>query len=95
MDRISVASASLSSLGYASFPYAVLSNAKLSAGAKLVFGLMLNKAWEGNSLSHATLSRELAIPAGTIRRHVNELVAARLLRVSRRPGRSNLYTIVV
>lgn len=80
--------------GFATFPYAILSHRELTSGAKLVYGVLLNRSWQGSHLSQNALANELAISKSAVRRHVGELVANKLVRVEHRAGLSNGYILI-
>lgn len=86
----------ISRKGYTLVPNFLLNSAAISAGAKLVYVMLLKYAWEKDNCFPG--QKQLAEDLGNSERYVHgcikELETARLISVKRRgQGRSNLYTL--
>lgn len=78
---------------FARVPLAILRNPDLSAGAKVIYALLVWYLHKGARYpGHAAASAEFAIPQSTLRRHLRELQAADLVQTKRHGrGRPNTY----
>jgi hypothetical protein len=79
---------------YTQVSTAILRDRGLSAGARLLYALLLSYAWQEGICfpDEATLSADMAMGVRQVRRYRDELLVAGLLVVRRRgQGKSNLY----
>ena len=77
-------------------PNFILKDAGVSAGAKLVYTLLLSYAWHNDSCfpGQERLSQECGISQGRVSQHMGELVSKGYLEIERRgQGKTNIYTL--
>lgn len=82
--------------GFTQIPNAVLKNARLSFGAKTIYGLLLSYAWHNNQVfpGQETLARDAGTTRKTVNKYVRELATAGLISVKRRGlGKTAIYTL--
>jgi DNA-binding MarR family transcriptional regulator len=86
----------LSMSGFTQVPNAVLRSGDISAGAKLVYALLLSYAWHNDFCfpGQDRLAEDIGIARGTVNRHVKELSDKGFLKIKRLgQGRANLYEL--
>lgn len=86
----------LSMSGFTQVPNAVLKSPELSAGAKLVYALLLSYAWHDDFCfpGQDRLAEDIGIARGTVNRHVQELSDKGFVVIKRLgQGRANLYEL--
>lgn len=86
----------LSLCGFTQVPNAVLKSSDISAGAKLVYALLLSYAWHNDYCfpGQDTLAQDIGIARGTVNRHVKELSEKGFIKIARKgQGRANLYEL--
>lgn len=82
--------------GFTQVPNAVLRATNLSLGAKVLYGILLDHAWQGSECfpGYALLCERMASSPKLVGKCMNELVSSRLIRSFRRgQGKTNLYVI--
>jgi hypothetical protein len=83
--------------GYAQVPNAVLLDSTLTAGARLLYALLVHYAWQDGECfpGQERLARDLGVSDRTVRSYMDELVRRGLVAKQRRGrGATNLYALV-
>lgn len=86
----------LTSGGYTVVPNFLLDNSKVSAGAKLVYVMLLKYAWNNNSCfpGQARLAQDLGVGRTYTNACIQELKEAGLISITRRGlTKTNIYTL--
>jgi DNA-binding MarR family transcriptional regulator len=86
----------LSLSGFTQVPNAVLKSQEISAGAKLVYALLLSYAWHNDFCfpGQERLAQDIGIARQTVNVHVRELERKGFIKVKRvGQGRANLYEV--
>jgi len=84
--------------GFTMVPNFVLTNEKLSVGAKLAYAMLLKYAWYDNAVfpGQQTLATDMGAGERSVRTYLKELEEAKLLDVTQRGlGKTNLYRLHV
>lgn len=84
---------SLSLSGFTQVPNAILKSGEISAGAKLVYALLLSYAWHNDYCfpGQDRLADDIGIARGTVNRHIKELSEKGFVKITRKgQGRANL-----
>ena len=82
--------------GFTLVPNMMLNSAKLSAGAKLTYVMLLKYAWENNRCfpGQKTLARDMGVSERHAHSSIKELEKIKYISVQRRgQGKSNIYTL--
>ena len=82
--------------GFAAFPYVVLRDTKLSAGARLTYAILLMYGWQEGSAfpSQVTMAKDLACSVRQLRRYLLELKGRGYIEITRKDKRfGNTYII--
>lgn len=84
--------------GFTAMPNCVMTDASLSPGARLTYGLILMHAWRDKARpfpGQARLARLVGVKIDTLRGYLRELRDRRLIAWERRGlGRTNLYQVL-
>lgn len=84
----------VSSGGFTQLPNYILRKKDLSAGAKIIYALLLSYAWQKDNtfIGQQTFMNDLGISKPTIIKLLKELVKTKFLKIKRRgQGKTNLY----
>lgn len=87
----------VSQAGFTLIPNAVLLDARLSIGARLLYGVLKSYAWQSDEVwpGQERVAAELGISVRSFREYGRELVAAGLVRTWRRGrGMTNIYVLL-
>ena len=82
--------------GFTQVPNFVLTNAKISVGAKLGYAMLLKYAWGDNACfpGQTKLAEDMGSGERSVRRYLDELEKAGLLEIEQRGlGKTNLYRL--
>jgi DNA-binding MarR family transcriptional regulator len=82
--------------GFTQVPNFLLKSAKLSAGDKMTFAMLLSYAWQNDYCfpGQQTLAKDLGLDERSVRRHLKSLEANGLLTIQRRgQGKTNVYEL--
>ena len=82
--------------GFTQVPNFVLTNPKLSVGAKLVYAMLLKYAWTDDACfpGQQKLATDMGAGERSVRTYLKELEAANFLEVTQRGlGKTNLYRL--
>ncbi len=82
--------------GFTQVPNLVLKSPKLSAGAKMVYSLLLSYAWHNNMCfpGQSRLAKNCGRTQGWVSQQMKELEEKRFLEITRRgQGKTNLYCL--
>ncbi len=82
--------------GFTQVPNCILTDEKLSVGAKLTYAMLLRYAWHNNACfpGQQTLARDMGAGERSIRNYLNELETVGYLEVTQRGlGKTNLYKL--
>jgi hypothetical protein len=82
--------------GFTQVPNFILTNDKLSVGAKLVYAMLLKYAWydDGCFPGQAKLARDMGAGERSVRTYLKELESAEMLEINQRGlGKTNLYRL--
>ena len=82
--------------GFTQVPNFILKSAKLSAGAKLVYSLLLSYAWHNDSCfpGQERLSKDCGKSQGWVSQQMGELEMEGFLEIQRRgQGKTNIYIL--
>lgn len=82
--------------GFTQVPNFLLTNHKLSVGAKLAYAMLLKYAWDDAACfpGQVTLAKDMGAGERTVRTYLKELESAGLLEVEQRGlGKTNLYRL--
>ena len=76
-------------------PNEIISDAKLTPGAKFLYSVLLNQSWKEAvvSQSHRALASEIGASVRATRNYIDELKRAKLIALQMRPGKPGLYTV--
>ena len=83
-------------LGFTQVPNFILTNKKLSIGAKLAYAMLLKYHWTNNDVfpGQQTLAGEIGSGERSVRTYLKELEDANFLQVTQRGlGKTNLYRL--
>jgi hypothetical protein len=86
----------LSRRGFVQLPRAILYYPKLTDGARLLYAVLLDYAWNNNYCfpGQKALSDKTAWNERTVRRHMKTLLSTGLVTIKRRgQGRTNIYEL--
>ncbi|WP_299632347.1 helix-turn-helix domain-containing protein [uncultured Roseobacter sp.] len=86
----------LSQAGFTQVPNAILKSDGISAGAKLVYALLLSYAWHNDFCfpGQERLAKDIGISRQSVNTHVKELERKGFIVIKRRgQGRANLYEL--
>jgi len=77
--------------GFAAFPYLVMRDKRLSAGARLAYAFLLMYAWQEGSCftSQKKMGAAMGVSDRHLRRFLSELKAADYIRIERKDKRFN------
>lgn len=84
--------------GFTQVPNFILTNSKLSVGAKLAYAMLLKYAWTGDACfpGQQTLAEDMGSGERSVRTYLKELEDGKLLEVTQRGlGKTNLYRLHV
>jgi hypothetical protein len=84
--------------GFTMVPNFILTNEKLSVGAKLAYAMLLKYAWSDNAVypGQQKLATDMGAGERSVRTYLKELEDAKLLEVTQRGlGKTNLYKLHV
>ena len=82
--------------GFVQLPNFILRNSDLSAGAKVVYALLLSYGWNNNLCfpGQDRLAQDMGLTRPRVTQLLNELQDVRLIEIERRgQGKTNFYTI--
>lgn len=82
--------------GFTQVPNFILTNAKLSVGAKLAYAMLLKYAWQDDACfpGQVKLAEDMGATDRSVRTYLKELEAAELLEIKQRGlGKTNLYRL--
>ena len=82
--------------GFTQVPNFVLTNSKISVGAKLGYAMLLKYAWGDNACfpGQTKLAEDMGSGERSVRRYLDELEKAGLLEIEQRGlGKTNLYRL--
>jgi Helix-turn-helix domain len=82
--------------GFTMVPNVVLTNSKLSVGAKLAYAMVLKYAWNNNYCfpGQLRLAKDMGAGERSVRTYLKELEATGLLEIQQRGlGRTNFYRL--
>ncbi len=82
--------------GFTQVPNFILTNNKLSVGAKLAYAMLLKYAWSDEACfpGQEKLAGDMGAGARSVRRYIDELERSGLLEVKQRGlGKTNLYRL--
>ena len=85
-----------SARGFTQVPNFLLRSAKLSAGDKLAFAMLLSYAWQNDHCfpGQQRLGTDMGLHETNVRKHLKALEANGLLTIQRRgQGKTNIYTL--
>ena len=83
--------------GFAAFPYVVLRDTTLSAGARLAYAVLLMYAWQEQACfpGQAKMAGDIGVGERQLRNYLKELESAGYIRIKRQGlNRPNLYYIL-
>ena len=83
--------------GFAAFPYVVLRDTSLSAGARLAYAVLLMYAWQEGACfaGQATMAKDVGVGERQLRNYLKQLEDHRYIRIQRQGlNRPNLYYIL-
>ncbi|MCA9933368.1 MAG: helix-turn-helix domain-containing protein [Anaerolineales bacterium] len=86
----------VSAEGFTQIPNFILKSETLSAGAKIVYALLLSYAWHNAHCfpGQATLAKSCGKSQGWVSQQMRELQRGKLLEIERRgQGKTNIYTL--
>lgn len=86
----------LSKQGFVQLPRAILYHPKLTDGARLLYAVLLDYAWNNNYCfpGQKALSNKTSWDERTVRRHMKTLLGTGLVTIKRRgQGRTNIYEL--
>jgi len=86
----------LSTRGFTQVPNAILKSGDISAGAKLVYALLLSYAWHNDYCfpGQDRLAEDIGISRQSVNTHVKELERKGFVKIERKgQGRANLYEL--
>lgn len=86
----------LSTRGFTQVPDAILKSGDISAGAKLVYALLLSYAWHNDYCfpGQDRLAEDIGISRQSVNTHVKELQRKGFVKIERKgQGRANLYEL--
>jgi hypothetical protein len=82
--------------GFTQVPNFILTNPKLSVGAKLAYAMLLKYAWQDEACfpGQAKLAEDMGSGERSVRTYLKELETAELLEIKQRGlGKTNLYRL--
>ena len=82
--------------GFTQVPNFILTNPKLSVGAKLAYAMLLKYAWQDDACfpGQAKLAEDMGSGERSVRTYLKELETAELLEIKQRGlGKTNLYRL--
>jgi hypothetical protein len=82
--------------GFTQVPNFILTNPKLSVGAKLAYAMLLKYAWQDDACfpGQAKLAVDMGAAERSVRTYLKELETAELLEIKQRGlGKTNLYRL--
>ena len=83
--------------GFAAFPYLVMTDKKLSVGARLTYAFLLMYAWQEGSCfaGQEKMAEDMGISRAQVQRFLYELRDAKYIRIERKDKRyNNTYLIL-
>lgn len=86
----------LSAAGFTQLPNHLLTDQRLSAGAKIAYAMLLRYAWRNSFCfpGQQTLARDMGMKERMVRNHLGELKAFDYLTVKQRgQGKTNIYIL--
>jgi len=82
--------------GFTQVPNFILTNAKISVGAKLAYAMLLKYAWQDDACfpGQAKLAQDMGAAERSVRTYLKELESVELLEIKQRGlGKTNLYRL--
>ena len=83
--------------GFAAFPYVVLTDARLSPGARVAYGVLLKYGWQEGSCfpGQEKMAKDIGVSGRQVRNYLTELQGRGYIRIKRQGlNRPNLYYIL-
>ena len=83
--------------GFAAFPYVVLTDVRLSPGARVAYGILLKYGWQEGACfpGQKTLARDIGVKERQVRNYLTELVDNQYVRIRHQGlGKPNVYHIL-
>ena len=83
--------------GFAAFPYVVLTDARLSPGARVAYGVLLKYGWQEGSCfpGQEKMAKDIGVSGRQVRNYLTELQGGGYIRIKRQGlNRPNLYYIL-
>ncbi|MGH7940246.1 MAG: helix-turn-helix domain-containing protein [Limisphaerales bacterium] len=82
--------------GFTQVPNFILTNSKISVGAKLAYAMLLKYAWDNDACfpGQVTLAQDMGAAERSVRTYLKELEKVELLEIKQRGlGKTNLYRL--
>jgi hypothetical protein len=83
--------------GFAAFPYIVLTDIRLSPGARVAYGVLLKYGWQERACfpGQKKMAADIGVGERQVRNYLTELVSYEYIRIKRQGlNRPNLYYIL-
>jgi hypothetical protein len=83
--------------GFAAFPYVVLTDTRLSPGARVAYGVLLKYGWQEESCfpGQKTMAKDIGVGERQVRNYLGGLQDTGYIRIQRQGlGKPNLYYIL-